>query len=86
LDLNADLSAGYAAVFFWLLANKENLVAINPTAFLEIASHNYLTVRTPLIHATLVLNITPWKFTLADYQATWSLDNKSRYCHSAGYD
>lgn len=86
LELNMDLSAGYQAVLFWLLANNENLVALNPALFAELAAHGWLTLRTPFAHFSLNADVTPFKFTPLDYQASWSLDSKGRYCHSLGYD
>ena len=61
-------------------------MAVNPRLFLEMASHSWVTVRTPIAEISLNFNVTPYKFTPIDFQFAWSLDSKSRYCSSAGYD
>lgn len=60
--------------------NNENMVATNPRFFIEAASHNWITIKAPFFHVSLYLDIIPYRFVPLDYQATWSLENKNRYC------
>lgn len=87
MDLNADLGLGYKALFFWTVANQMNQMAINPFAFVEVGSHNKITVSwSSFFNITGWFHVIPWRFTFADYQGMWSLDNKYQYCQSLGYD
>ena len=65
--------------------NNENMVASNPRVFLELASHNYFTLRSPIAHISLYFNLIPYRFVPMDLQFTWSLENYSRYCYGTGF-
>lgn len=67
IEINTDIGIGYKASFFWLLANNENFIAMNPFAFFEVASHNWVTIRTPLAHISLNINLIPFRFIPIDY-------------------
>lgn len=81
----ADVAIGYTALLFYLSINGENLVALNPTIFAEMGSLTWITFRVPYMQFTMMFNFLPYKLTIMDYQASWSMDNKTHFCQSAGY-
>jgi len=85
-NFNADLGMGYKALFFWTVANQQNLLAMNPFAFLEMATHNDVQIYLPGMYFMVFLHAWPIRFTFADLQATWSMDQMGQYCRSFGYD
>ena len=80
------MGLGYKALFFWTVANQENVLAMNPFAFLEMATHDWLTIYLPGMYFSVLFHAWPIRFTFADLQANWSLDNPGKYCRSLGYD
>lgn len=84
-SFNIDLSLGYRALMFWMVRAQENLLVLNPNIFLEAASHSWMVLRLGVVEFWFRLDLIGYKFSPVDYQATWSLDQYSHYCHSMSY-
>ena len=81
---NADIGAGYEALLFWIMREGKNLLVLNPNVYAEVASHSWIIFKLYFIEFRISMDITGYKITPVDYQATWDLDNKRDYCHSVG--
>ena len=81
-SVGADLIAGYEMPMAYLYVNNRDNIYVNPFAFVEIASLNYIELLTPLIQPRLMVEAIGVKFQGADFQFLWNLDNKSEYCFS----
>lgn len=80
IGLDADLGLGYEGLIFWIKREGKNLLVLNPNAFFEVASHSWMTFKLYFIEFTIRLDLTGYRITPLDYQATWDIDNKRDYC------
>ena len=84
LGLDADIGLGYEFLTFWVLREEKNLLVFNPSAFLEVASHSWMTFKLYFIEFTFSMDIIGYRITPLEYQSTWDIDNKKDYCYSVG--
>ena len=84
VGLDADLGLGYEGLIFWIVREGKNLMVLNPTAFFEVASHSWILFKLYFWEIRFSLDLTGYKITPIDYQATWDIDNKKDYCQSVG--
>ena len=82
--LDADLGLGYEGLIFWIKREGKNLLVLNPNAFLEVASKSWISIKLYFIEFTIKMDLTGYRITPLDYQATWDIDNKRDYCQSVG--
>jgi len=52
--------------------------------FLEVASKSWMSFKLYFIEFTIKMDLTGYRITPIDYQATWDIDNKKDYCQSVG--
>ena len=85
LSFTLDLAVGYQIFLSWLYRDDENFLIINPNVFFTLASLNYVAIKLYWIEWWFRFNVVAEKFTPLDYQALWSLDDMTSYCHSVGW-
>jgi len=84
IALDADLGLGYEGLIFWKVREGKNLLVLNPNAYFEVASHSWILFKLYFWEIRISMDITGYKITPFDYQATWDIDNKKDYCQSVG--
>lgn len=66
-SFNMDLAIGYKVLLFYMVRMNENLLIMNPQAFMEAASHSWVSFHLNFVEIKLLLNMNAYKFTPADF-------------------
>jgi hypothetical protein len=78
-DFEADVDLGYAFPIEYLYTNKDNIL-LNPSVYVEVASHSYMDIIFPFIEWRFTFDFIGYKFTIADYILLLDLHKKNSYC------
>jgi len=80
-SLNADLILGYSGLTFWFAIDEMNKLIFNPSLFLEIASHNWVTLHLWNFQYELLLDVILYRYTPFDVQVMVDMDYPRDYCY-----
>lgn len=80
----ADVFASYQALAFWLSQAERDFLVFNPNVYGEASVMGEFTLKLLIVELTVQAKLLGWRGSPADYQFSWDLNEKSRYCWSFG--
>lgn len=80
-SMNADFILGYSALTFWFAVDAMNKFIFNPALFLEVASHNWVTLHLWNFQYSLNLDVILYRYTPFDVQVMVDMDYPKDYCY-----
>lgn len=83
--LSLDAFIGFAAPVFYI-DTSGNDVVIEPQFYVEGSTHNYIQFDLGMFSYRINGDFTGYKYTFADVQYVWSIDNPKEYCYELGWN